>query len=146
MISKELLSEVLHGGRITIKDLGNMENCLEYVSYCSINEMNGTKHNENLPDNYYVVKADRGQEINIYELAHKCKEWAFKKGYFVQSDFMEVNIYPIEYDGCKMKLLQCFDIVPIDCDSYTEEEIDSFPHNEIEAIFEACEWILKEKK
>ena len=74
-ISKELLSEVLHGSRIIIKDLGNMENCLEYVSYCSINEMNGTKHNENLPDNYYVVKADRWQEINIYELAFRTREY-----------------------------------------------------------------------
>ena len=121
MISKELLSEVLE---IEIKEIGKLvEDVLLSFRY---------------PTHWGAC--------NIYELAHKCKEWAFKKGYFVQSDFMEVNIYPIEYDGCKMKLLQCFDIVPIDCDSYTEEEIDSFPHNEIEAIFEACEWILKEKK
>ena len=119
MISKELLSEVLGGSVYELKIIGNKI----YPIY-----ENGMPLMNDIP-------------INIYELAHICKEWAFKKGYFVQSDFLEVNIYPIEYDGSKMKLVQCFDIVPIDCDSYTEEEIDSFPHNETEAIFKACEWI-----
>ena len=126
MINKELLSEVLHGSRIIIKDLVNMENCLEYVSYCSINEMNGTKHNENLPDNYYVVKADRWQEINIYELAHKCKEWALSKGYIVIEYPLCVHIYKENTVIKKVedKLSQCFIV---------------------DRVFQACEWILENR-
>lgn len=127
MISKELLSEVLG---VYVRDGWYFDCELLIYTYDKI---------LGLDENYH-------SQINIYELAHKYKKWAFVKGYFVQSDFLEVNIYPIEYDGSKMKLVHCFDIVPIDCDSYTEEEIDSFPHNETEAIFKACEWILKEMK
>ena len=129
MISKELLSEVLHGGRIIIKYLENMENCLEYISYCSINEMNGTKYNENLPDNYYVVKADRWQEINIYELAHKCKEWAFNKGGIDITSGKRLGL-----DG--WECLVFIGVIPCDC--YEAE-------TEPEAIFKACEWILENR-
>lgn len=131
MISKELLSAVFNIDVVRIVEDKHRRTICVY------------ERDSKYPCSY---NASAYIEINIHELAHKCKEWAFKKGYFVQSDFLEVNIYPIEYDGFKMKLVQCFDIVPIDCDSYTEEEIDSFPHNETEAIFKACEWILKEKQ
>ena len=128
MINKELLSEVLHGSRIIIKDLGNMENCLEYVSYCSINEMNGTKHNENLPDNYYVVKADRWQEINIYELANKCKEWAHTYKLSVRS----FNGYGGWF--CT--------ISSWDDSTFKSKEFNAT--TEPEAIFKACDYILNE--
>lgn len=81
MISKELLSEILHENRVTIKNLCISNNILIYVSFCSPNELNGTNYNEHLLNDYHCLKADIYQEINIYELAHKCKEWAIKKGY-----------------------------------------------------------------
>ena len=136
MISKELLSEVLHGSRIIIKDLRNMENCLEYVSYCSINEMNGTKYNENLPDNYYVVKADRWQEINIYELAHKCKEWAWQQHELM---LLQTQYFPKIFYGIKDLKTSMEDFITKvpQCDRFSAD-------TEPEAIFKACDYILNE--
>lgn len=119
IISKELLSEVL---RCEVFDVTLFKNNTVIVWENTI----------------------KTRDINIYELAHKCKEWAYGKKYFIQSDLQEVNVYPIEYDGCKMRLLVCFDIVGVDCESYTEEEIDRFPHNEPDAVFKACVFILEE--
>lgn len=68
--------------------------------------------------------------INIYELAHKCKEWALSKGYYLHSHIKEDN--------------ECWCIVK-SLDNITRQfscEMDT----ESEAIIKACEWILKEIK
>lgn len=62
------------------------------------------------------------EEINIYELAHKCKEWAMDKGYYTES-------------GLTGKLAQCL-VVGVK---------HFLADTEPEAIFKACEWILKQK-
>ena len=74
-------------------------------------------------DNEWIV-----QKINIYELAFKCKEWAILNGGY--------NIWSSGYGK------ECY----IDGRSFKEfENIRFFAASEPEAIFKACEWILKLK-
>lgn len=69
-------------------------------------------------------------EINIYELAHKCKEWAFGSGYLFSSgikwqDKVYCDVFsPFKFDKCVA--------------SFSAME-------EPEAIFKACQWILDNK-
>ncbi len=68
--------------------------------------------------------------INIYEFAFiKCKEWAFKNKYKIQSQINESNKghshITKKNDDCWAK--------------------GFFENTEIEAIIKACEWILKNK-
>lgn len=60
MISKELLSEVL-----------NLN--ITYIEHCNNSII------------YKISVYAREEEVNIYELAHKCKEWALNKGYQIIS-------------------------------------------------------------
>ena len=131
MISKELLSEILHENRVTIKNLCISNNILIYVSFCSPNELNGTNYNEHLLNDYHCLKADIYQEINIYELAHKCKEWALKKDKYK---------WLFSYKA----FIDCWcDIV----DNHNRKNIImSFrADTEPEAIFKACQWILENR-
>lgn len=64
---------------------------------------------------------------NIYELAHKCKEWALNLGYILYS-----TIYGYE----------CY----IDSRSFIDNTpIRFLAGSEPEAIFKACQWILDNK-
>lgn len=73
---------------------------------------------------YYatVVHTEHGT-INIYELANKCKEWAFIQGYALNSNFRGYC------DICDTGFLEGFEA-----------------ETEPEAIFKACEWILEIKE
>ena len=66
--------------------------------------------------------------INIYEFAFKCKEWALKNKYKIQSQINESNKghshITKKNDDCWAK--------------------GFFENTEIEAIIKACEYILKE--
>ena len=114
IISKELLSEVLG-----IKE-----------EICSIQ----------LLFDDTIVEWDTGSEdttikcddINIYELAHKCKEWARKKG---------ISIYCIQYKVGKGEYyLSLYDIA--NGDHVRGIEIDSITYDtEFEAVIKACEWV-----
>jgi len=114
-ISKELLSEVLEYKDkdyvivATEKDIFLDKNYLHFEyqdPYCT-------------PETYITIK----DKINIYELAHKCKEWAISKGYILQSG----------YQNCI-----CINFT----DNLSKNKFSA--HTEIEAIFKACEWVLKE--
>lgn len=107
-MSKELLSEVLHCDvcKIHIKD-----NILEYD--CDF-------------DDAIMIR-----NINIYELAHKCKEWANSKGFDVLSS--------CNSDGKVWVQLHEYDTKLIGSTEY----FHSF--SEIEAIFKACQWMLDNK-
>ena len=63
-ISKELLSEVLGftSGNVFVKEVETRNNDIEYL--CNVGGWT---------------------LLNIYELAHKCKEWARKKGFFIRT-------------------------------------------------------------
>ena len=75
MISKELLSEVL-GINIT------------HTSMC--------KGDNDL----FFVEEKGGRYINIYELAHKCKEWALSKGYQFKVYFQTNGIEEWQLGKC----------------------------------------------
>lgn len=114
MISKELLSEVLD---IDITDDG----------YFVISD-----------DNRFIsIFQDNSDfepdfKFNIYELAHKCKEWAKSKGYYILSGYDESSIpeaiinHTYSGAGC-----------------YCEESLEA--ETEPEAIFKACQWVLNYK-
>ena len=103
IISKELLSEVLGYEVEEVKDV--MDSTLYF---------NNTKH---------------GDYINIYELAHKCKEWLRSNGFmitiFYHLDTIAVNI---SFDGSDVYWTPSMTV-------YTE----------LDAITKACQWILDNK-
>ena len=103
MISKELLSVVLCSDCTKVdKLLGNT------LGFC-------------------VANADVGR-INIYELAHKCKEWAWAKG---------IDLQIMNHGEAKF------------CCKIDERNVKyhsaKWGETEPEAIFKACQWILENK-
>ena len=100
------------------------------------------KETENLSDNFtfnindnYILFADEGEcqfEVNIYEFAFKCKEWALSKGYSQLSG--KDNIYE-KGEGFVCSI-----------GSTTLLIKDFYADTELEAILKACEWVLELKK
>ena len=74
-----------------------------------------------------------GLEINIYEFAFKCKEWAENKGYIIFSKNKECLIYSID---------EVYDV--IECLNQYEDYFEA--NTEIESIVKACNWILENIK
>ena len=101
------------------------------------------KETENLSDDFtfsikdnYILFADEGEcqfEVNIYEFAFKCKEWAENKGYIIFSKNKECLIYSIN---------EVYDV--IECLNQYEDYFES--DTECEAIIKACNWILENSK
>lgn len=115
-ISKKLLSEVL-----------------EYNVYDYALKNTNVKLNKittsTLCNEPRIIGYEKG--INIYELAHKCKEWLLSKGYSYLSG--KDDIYE-RGKGCVCSI------------GSTELLIkDFYANTEIEAIFKACQWILDNK-
>lgn len=122
-ISKELLSEVYN---FKVKDfvkLGTNETTYE-VRFEGLK--NGLSYNI----------------INIYELVHKCKEWAWNNGYQIRSSFRSIIMGSTSYG----ELIDCNN--PIETDegniyemiaSYGVEDDES----EIEVIIRLSEWVLE---
>ena len=69
--------------------------------------------------------------LNIYELAHKCKEWAFKNNFYLYTWQRENN------STCSVKHI-------ISTPPFVEEIGLYNMSTEPESIFKACEWILNE--
>lgn len=113
MISKELLSEML--GIDVAKILAS-----EWSNDISVYEKN-FKYPMTYNASAYIT-------INIYELAHKCKEWAYSQGYEIDS------CYSGEYRISKVMDDSMFYVV-----------LDGSKSNEIEAIEFCCQWILDNK-
>lgn len=85
---------------------------------------------------YYDVDfKDNTVRLNIYELAHKCKEWAKSNEYSINS-------------GNRLDDTSRYDVVCVHKDTDIEEWDDFFSGmfgTEPEAIFKACEYILEQK-
>jgi len=114
MISEELLSEVLG-----LKVIGNLK----------------------FSDNVLYVDVDlctpttRTIGINIYELAHKCKEWAFNNHDFIlQSVYIPKGIFTSSYCVAERNF------------SYQKYDQTFHADTEHEAIFKSCQWILDNKE
>lgn len=109
-ISKELFNEVMKN----VGDIYNMKVVNDYLFW----------------DNGY------SNQINIYELAYKCKKWAYTKcNYTLESTsnpfggFCKIKIYEIDIGKA----------YNISDDVYRGT-------NEVEAIIKACQWILDNTK
>jgi len=122
MISKELLSEVL---KLNIT----------YIERCNNSIV------------YKISVYDREEEVNIYELAHKCKEWALIRGYSLLSGKPIVR----GEEGTQVfnYWYKCYiwEIDENSIDSPTQNtKIETNSETEPEAIFKACQWILNNKE
>ena len=104
MISKELLNEILPFGDVNF-----------LISY-------GLSSDGDILLQY----KDIDEIVNIYELAHMCKEWAFKKGYMIGTDLDKVNVWSIK----ERIIINHFEVY---FEDYLEFEI------------KACQWILENK-
>lgn len=112
-ISKELLSEIMQLG---ILEVGEVDDC--YLSF-----------------NYYILDDDNIKAcINVYELAHKCKEWIINKGYVLKL------CYVLENDTREL----CFiETTLLKSNQYSSDYYDMDSKTEVEAVIKASEWILK---
>ena len=108
MISKELLSEVL--GINDINLILDEDNEINYTRYANIS------------------RGSRDVFINKYELAHKCKEWAFDNGYYltIYNDAIDVVLQR----NCKV------------LENVTNDTFMYDPN----LVFKACQWILYNKE
>ena len=101
------------------------------------------KETENLPDDFtfdiidnYIIFADDGAcmfEVNIYEFAYKCKDWALTKGYMMKIENHYSNSIVVQIKKT------------ISNSAYVEPWKKTFK-SEIEAIIKACNWILENSK
>lgn len=114
MISKELLSEVL-GRDILYCDMSTINtNQIDYIM-----EFDKSEYHEN-------------RTINIYELAHKCKEWATSQGFIVLTYGEAYYNVDVHYHSNKSK--------------FGHLAFSDTAQEEPEAIFKACAWILNNKE
>ena len=90
--------------------------------------------------NYFYNSKDSGgglfeanEYINIYELAHKCKEWAYKEGFIIDTGFHKYYINQFKAN----------------CYGWVSSNVNIKQHfkecTEHESIFKACQWILDNK-
>ena len=113
MISKELLSDVLGEDVSGVSIIGNV--------------VNYTIEDYETEEDGELVYVDIGQNINTYELAHKCKEWAYKQGLIIE------NFFAFGDARCRVY------------NTKWEEIYKCVMDTESEAIFKACQWILDNK-
>lgn len=106
MISKELLKLVLPYPQN------------EFVDFIKVN------------DEFIKYGARVQDQISVYELAHKCKEWAVVNKYFNIATLLDYSGYTC--------------IIRQDPMTFLNTELRFKAKTEPEAVFQACEWILKE--
>ncbi len=75
------------------------------------------------------------KDINIYELAHKCKEWAKVNGYFLETRFI------IDF-----KKHRCLIHYEEEGQEYTVPTCVPLCVDELDAVLEACEWIMEQEE
>lgn len=128
MISKELLSEVINIKIEDIVDLKMFGKDLKYYEKCLLKSCcDGRLSNH---------KDSICKSINIYELAHKCKEWALSKQYSLYSGYDKlINKYGVYIN---LSLLGDDEATIGGWDT----EIYFIVDTEVEAIFKACQWLL----
>lgn len=110
-ISKELLSEVLE------REVTDFE-------YWDNNEYRCTAYFDGFRQRFF---------LNIYELAHKCKEWALSKDYHINTSEDRFNNYLYLYKMFK-------DDFGYSIDKNSGVQFDS--NDYINDLIKACEWIL----
>ena len=102
------------------------------VTKCSL--LSTTRNSINIT--YFEDKEDFNtvwKELNIYEFAFKCKEWALTKGYMMKIENHYLNSIVVQIRKTISK------------SEYIEPWEKTF-RSEIEAIIKACNWILENSK
>lgn len=125
MISKELLSEVM-GYPLS-----------RNINECGITRVIGLNESDSdgsldLDFGYQGLESSHSRYINVYQLSHKCKEWALLNGFEIYSKktkYKGVAKIKKYINGSKRKNLICCKIA----------------NTEIKAIFDICQWILDNK-
>lgn len=85
--------------------------------------------------------------VNIYEFAHKCKEWAYKVAKFpIKLETSPTDEYGEEYSIGSWFLCGIEGNHPKTNNTIKRDTLVHYGQNEPEAIFAACEWILKQLK
>jgi hypothetical protein len=112
-ISKELLSEALK---------------------CKVHHINIEVHESTVV--YHTVNPrykdyPQPKTINIHELMHLCKEWAYEQGYILTQAKRKASIRQYR--------------ISIHTKEHYQKEKCFLEHSEPEACFLACEWILENK-
>jgi len=115
-ISKELVGAVLH----------------ESIIYIQIHE-NEILYEGDITDTVFL---DWSDSMNIYEFASNCKEWAFEKGWILES--CRASNYTDSNGQFESKRFMT------SCTSLTSKRGKTFESitSEVESIIIACEWIL----
>lgn len=117
IISKELISEVL-GKEIV--------------------DFNMLSHPENRTLLAYKPNSEKvGSIINIYELAHKCKEWANSCGIKGKNYQLLTSLFPEYLGGAYCEVWS---------GAHNQMDANLLANTEYEAIFKACQWILDNKE
>jgi len=108
IITKELLSEVLFDGKYNL-----------YVDE-TVGDGNTLLVND-------IEELEISEFISIYELVNKCKEWAYEKGYFIETKYNNISVY--NYNS----------------DTYETSIICTYFIDVLEYEIKACQWILENK-
>ena len=95
----------------------------------------------------YKDTKDEWAYINIYELAYKCKEWAFYAYKISVSSFKSGSFYLKEFNKIKdnSEYWVELDNASIDCEINIDDSGIFKSYSEPEAVFKACQWILENK-
>jgi len=118
MISEELLREIVQPGCVRVKITKIERSVIEYL---------------------YLHKNDKDAHYgyeNIYELAHKCKEWLVEQDLFISIE----NVRNI--DGTREWFV---DIEHTDETNNTFDQCFYAP-TEVEAVFKVTEWVYQQLK
>lgn len=135
MISKELLNEVLELNIVCVSNFLRKDNMLEYQFLSSRNKEYGL--NNAVDEIIYPPR-----QINIYELAHKCKECIISNGFDVLSGGLEQGKYSCYLDS---ELELTHNEYKIDKYNISCETLSFYEDTEYKAIFKACEYIMENK-
>lgn len=124
MISKELFSEVMNIKIEDIIDLKMFGKDLKYYEKCLLKSCcDGRLSNH---------KDSICKSINIYELAHKCKEWAVIRQFYNVASLLDYTGYTC--------------IIRQNPMTFLNTELRFRAGTEPEAICRACQYILDNKK
>ena len=108
------------------------------------NEVTDSKcHEVFIKDEFIIAHSNLGMKmVNIYEFVFMCKQWAISKGFQIISGFSDEQIYRKQDEKAYAQIRY-----------YTEDEFGNgeyeelyfMSNTEIEAVFKASEYILKER-
>ena len=153
MISKKLLSDVLGVNTIEMNPIYERNNMVGYLVYGPQETPSQVRQNH--------------RQINIHELAHKCKEWAYKQeliGLGAIHYLTKIDVITRHYEDYWCSKLDNGKDLNVNLDFYglsgrdnhrldgfnleanKLKEVAWYANTEPEAIFKACQWILENKE